>query len=60
VRSQGLPRLMVWLASLLAPERNAAYVIAELEDDYAIARAQRSAPGAALWLVCETGSLLVA
>ena len=55
----GLPRIVAWLARALAPERNAPYVLAELEDDYATVRARRSAPAAAIWLLRETCSLVV-
>jgi hypothetical protein len=55
-----LPRIVAWLARSLAPRRNAAYVLAELEDDYAAIRARQSAPAAAAWLLRETGSLVVA
>jgi hypothetical protein len=55
----GLPRIVVWLARALAPERNAAYVLAELEEDYGVIRARHSAPAATIWLARETGSLVI-
>ena len=57
--TSGLPRVVAWLARALAPARNAAYVVTELEDDYAAVRATQSAPAAAIWLARETGSLLI-
>jgi predicted permease len=50
-----LPRAVVWLVRAVVPQGRADTVLADLEDDYAAARARGAPRG---WLVRETASLM--
>jgi hypothetical protein len=60
MRAVALPRVVVWLLAAVLPERRAATVLADLDDEYAAVRSSRSALPAVCWLVRETSSLITA
>jgi predicted permease len=55
-----LPRVVVWLLESVLPDRAAATVLTDLDDEYAAVRRTRPALPAAYWLVRETSSLVAA